>query len=450
MTSVVVVGAGFAGLVTAHTLAGQGHKVTVLEASGRIGGQIRTVRWHGLPVDVGAEAMFLGSPQLKQLVNDLGLTDEVVAPVAGSSWLQGRNKLVPLPAGVGPTGPSKLAPVVKSGLLSPFALARASLEPLLARRRIDGDISVGEFITHRFGRAVADTFVDPMLGNLHAGDIDRLSLVSTAAQLLPAARTGRSLLRRQTPRQAPPAGTAQRTAPPLFASFATGLEKLTDILAANLTIHTNAPVRGVRRTPCGWDVTTEAGTYAAERLVLATPATVAAELLEPTVPGITAGLTTTRVADVATVVFAYPVEAAETPALRDGTGILLRSGSGRLLKAATFLSRKWAHLRSDDVFLVRASAGRAGSDALDYVDDITLGKRLHRELADLVDLNHRPLDTLVMRWPGAYPQLEVGHAARLTEVRARLAEHPVRLVGTAFDGIGLPSSLRSALAGAVN
>ncbi|MDO5682645.1 MAG: protoporphyrinogen oxidase [Propionibacteriaceae bacterium] len=446
MTKIVVVGAGFAGLVTARKLAEQGHQVTVLEASDRLGGQVNTVNWHGLPVDVGAEAMFLGGPQLGALVRELSLSDQLVAPSAGTSWLQSGKRLVPLPAGVGPTGPGKLAPVLKSGLLSPFALARAGLEPLMARRKIDGDISVGDFVTRRFGRAVADTFVDPMLGNLHAGDIDRLSLVSTAPQLVPAAREGRSLVRRKTPAPASSGPGTSATKLPPFASFATGLSTLITTLAAGLAIHTNSPVRGLRRTADGWDVTTDTGTITAERLILTIPAARAAALLEPTLPGITGDLTAGRVADVATVVFAYPAAAAHVPALRDGNGILLRSGSGRILKAATFLSRKWAHLRSDDVFLVRASAGRAGSDVLEFVDDDTLARRLHRELADLINLNHRPVDTLVMRWPGTYPQLEVGHAARMAAIRQRLADHPVQLVGTAVDGIGLPSALRSALA----
>lgn len=459
-------GAGLAGLVAAYELTKRGHEVLVLEASDRIGGQVRTVDWHELRVDTGAEAMFLGGPHLKHLVAGLGLTDQLVAPEPGSSWLHTRRGLTKLPEGVGPTGPTKLKPVVKSGLLSPFALARAGLEPLIARRKIPGDISVGDFITRRFGRAVADTFVDPLLGNLHAGDIHRLSLVSTAPQLVPAAREGRSLVWRKSLRDGPsapsgnvgdagaaPSGSVSAPSAagprvPPFASFATGLESLVDAVAENLTIRMNTPARSARRTPQGWEVVTDTETFGAEQLVIAAPAPVAAALLEPVVPGIGADLTANRTADVATVLLAYPAPAAgANPALRDGNGILLRSDSGRLLKAATFLSRKWAHLRSDDVFIVRASVGRAGSDALDFVDDDTLAKRVHHELADLIDLQPRPLDSLVTRWPAAYPQLEIGHAARIAKVREALAPHPVRLVGAAFDGLGMPSVVKSALAG---
>ena len=433
-----------AGLVAARELTRRGHLVTALESSERLGGQVSTVRWHDRAVDTGAEAMFLGGPHVRQLLAELDLIDDLVAPEPGSSWLSTKRGLTPLPAGVGPSGPSRLGPVLRSRLLTPTQLVRAGLEPLLARRRIDGDIAVGDFITRRFGRAVADTFVDPLLGNLHAGDIDRLSLLSTAPQLAPAAANGTSLVLRRTPRAAAP---ATGPAVPLFASFTSGLGTLITALAAGLTIHTGTPARSARRTASGWQVETDAATFEADHLLIAAPATVAAALLDSCVPGVGADLTAGRVADVATILLAYPAEAARTPALRDGTGVMLRSGTGRLLKAATFLSRKWAHLAGDDLVLVRASAGRVGADILAPLDDATVAHRVHTDLAELVELPMQPVDFLVTRWPGAYPQLEVGHAARLRGIRARLEDQQVRLIGGPYDGLGIPSVVKSALAG---
>ncbi|GAB3708317.1 protoporphyrinogen oxidase [Mariniluteicoccus flavus] len=436
---VVVVGAGLAGLAAARRLAAAGHDVTVLEASGLVGGQVRTVDWHGLPVDVGAEAMHLGAPPLKALVDDLGLLDDVMGANAGSSWLLTRRGLTPLPAGVGPTGPTQIAPVLRSGILTVAQLARAGLEPVMARRKMSGDMSVGDFTTRRFGRAVTEIFVDPLLGNLHAGDVDRLSLRSTAAQLLPAAEGGESIVLRKRP-PAPP-GPAM----PMFASFATGLRTLTDAAAAGLTVHTDSPVTALEREGAGWRVVAGDTAYAADRVVLAVPASVAGLLLDAHAPGVADELAAGRVADVATVVLAYPrAAAAKVPALAEANGVLLPSGSGRLLKAATHLSRKWTHLQHDDFYLVRASAGRVGSGALALLEDAEVIRRIHREYADLVGLDTRPADALVTRWDNAYPQLEVGHAERLEKVRARLADLPVDLVGCAFDGLGLPSVVKSA------
>lgn len=445
---IVVVGAGLAGLVAARELTGRGHQVTVLEAADRVGGQVRTVQLHGLPVDVGAEAMHLGAPQLAGLVASLGLTESVVGANPGSSWLHTRRGLTPLPAGVGPTGPTRLGPVIRSGLLTPLALARAGLEPLFARK-VSGDISVGAFTTGRFGRRVTETFVDPLLGNLHAGDVDRLSLVSTAPQLVPVAREGRSLVLRKRP--TPPAGAA---AVPMFASFAEGLGRLTDALVAQLPVRLASPARELRRTGAGspdggeWEVITDAETITADEVLLAVPAAVAGELLAPHHPQVSAELTLGRVADVATVVLAYPAAVAKNPALAGGNGLLLNSRSGRLVKAATFLSRKWAHLGSDEVFLIRASVGRAGSDVLELHDDTYLGRQVHKEVAELAGIAERPVDTVVTRWLGAYPQLEVGHAARMQQVRELLSGSGVRLVGSAYDGLGMPSVVKSAQAAA--
>src|SRR3954453_14545210 len=58
---VIVMGAGIAGLACAYELRRRGHDVTVLEASGRAGGHVRTLHdpfADGLYADVGAEHFY--------------------------------------------------------------------------------------------------------------------------------------------------------------------------------------------------------------------------------------------------------------------------------------------------------------------------------------------------------------------------------------------------------
>ena len=53
--TILIIGAGMAGLAAARTLMDQGFKVTILEGRERIGGRIHTSRaWPNLPMDLGA------------------------------------------------------------------------------------------------------------------------------------------------------------------------------------------------------------------------------------------------------------------------------------------------------------------------------------------------------------------------------------------------------------
>ena len=439
---VVVVGAGVTGLVAARALARAGLEVVLCEADARPGGQVRPLDVDGVVIDVGAEAAHLGSPVPAALVRELGLDATVLAASPGTSVMSTRKGLRPLPAGVGPTGPTKIRPVLESGILSLPGLVRAGLEPVMARRRIGHDLSVGAFTRHRFGSEVTDTFVDPLLGNLHAGDIDALSLHSTASQLVTAASSGRSLLLKRTPPPAPRPGV---TPLPMFANWPGGLTTLVDAIAddSDAEIRTSCVVTHLERTPDAWQVHLADGTsIEADRVLLATPAHVTAGLLRPHHPDAADAIAAVPHASVATVALGYPRAAAEAnPVLRDHNGILLSSRAGRSFKAATNLSRKW-RLGGDLVF-VRASVGRIGSDIADTLDEQTLTHRVVADLADLIDLRVPPEFTHVARFPRSMPQLVVGHGPRIAAARASLAGSGLAVAGCALDGLGLVSTITS-------
>ncbi|MBE7324519.1 protoporphyrinogen oxidase [Nocardioides sp. Y6] len=436
--STVVVGAGISGLVAARRLRQRGFGVTLLEASARVGGQIESREVaEGVWLDLGAESLHLSAPGVAALVDELGLTDSVVTATPGSSRLATRRGLRPLPAGVGPAGPSRLAPVLTSRTLTLPQLVRAGLEPVASRRTTplspDADVSVGDFVTSRFGRAISDTFVDPLLGTLHAGDVSRLSLRACAPMLVPSASSGRSLLRKRAK------GAAVQ-----FATWRQGLGAVADALLATpgLEVRTGCRVTGIEPTAGGGHLlhTDGPGTLAADAVVVAVPADAAATLLGGVAPGAYGPLTAVETADVVTVLVAVPAGAARRHL--HGTGLMVGSGSGRLLKAATFSSAKWPHLADDREQWLRLSAGRVGDDRIAGLDDDQLVAALMRDLRELTGLDIAPTRTVVRRWPGALPQLTVGHAQRIAAARAALPPG-IALAGAAYDGLGLAACVRS-------
>ena len=190
--AVAVVGGG--GLICARRLGQQGVNVILFEAEPFLGGAIRTTVFAGHHIDMGAEAVHVLAPGMKELISELGLSAELISSNLGSSWLWTRRGLRRLPAGVGPSGPRRLRPVLASGVMSMRGLIRAGLEPLIPRRALVGDIGVGEYVNQRFGRQVVERFVDPILGSLHAGNVNTLSLRAITPELATIADKGSSVM----------------------------------------------------------------------------------------------------------------------------------------------------------------------------------------------------------------------------------------------------------------
>ena len=439
--TVAVVGGGITGLVAARQLADSGARVVLFERGPSVGGQLAAVTVAGRTVDVGAESVFTAAPGPLELIDEVGLHDDLVAANPATTWIRTRRGLRALPAGFTPAGPTRLWPVARSGVLSPRGLLRAGLEPLLPATPTDGDVSVGHYLDSRFGRQVTDRLLDPLLGGLHSGDVRRLSLAAATPQLAALAAEHRSLLLRRRP----PARSG-----PAFVTLRGGMRSLTDHLAATLgdvEVHLDTQVTALRRSDGRTQLTFDGNRHlAVDGVVLTTPARAAAQVVRAASPAAAAELEGLRAASVAVAAFAYPASAAEVPAIAQGSGLLVPSSHGGLLKAATFLSTKWPHHSDAEVVLIRASAGRIDDDRARDLDDTELTDHLDAELRAVTGMTEAPIDVAVQRWPSTMPQLEVGHRERLETITRALADDlpGVAIAGAPYGGPGLASCLRSA------
>ncbi len=90
-TSVIVIGAGACGLMTARELSKTGVRVTVLEARDRVGGRIFPLseKSFGCPAEGGAEFLHGDAPITKALLKEAGLT---FIPVEGKIWSAGNDE----------------------------------------------------------------------------------------------------------------------------------------------------------------------------------------------------------------------------------------------------------------------------------------------------------------------------------------------------------------------
>ncbi len=189
---VAVIGGGIAGLAAAWELAGHGSDVTVTvyEASDRVGGKLRLEQVGGALVDVGAESVLARRPEALTLFEEIGVDRRTTHPAAVGATIVSGGRRWPMPSGTVMGVPSD--PESVRGLLTDDEVHRLASEPLTALEA--DDVSVGDFVDTRLGRAVTDKLVEPLLAGVYAGHARRISLDMAVPALSRAAHEGRSLL----------------------------------------------------------------------------------------------------------------------------------------------------------------------------------------------------------------------------------------------------------------
>jgi oxygen-dependent protoporphyrinogen oxidase len=442
---VIVIGAGISGLAAAHALVANGLDVTVLESSPAVGGKLRISDIAGVPVDEGAEMFLQRVPEALDVVAALGRSDELVAPRTTSAGVWARGDLRPMPTGTVmgvPGTPSRL-----HGVLSPGEVARVAADRMLPGAPPGEDISVGEWVGRRVGRAVVERLVDPLLGGVYAGRADELSLAATIPQLPRDQRSVLAAVRRVAPTSPSPQ--------PVFATLTGGIGTLPTSLVEAIRrsggeILTDHAVRRIERTGSGWQVvhgaTVDEVALAADAVIVATPAAPAARLLLDVAPVAAAELSAVEAASMAIIATAWRPGDVQAP---DLSGYLVPAVYGRPVKAVTFSSSKWAHVGNSDVVIVRCSIGRHGDVSDLQRDDAELVDLAVAELTSYAGFRGTPVDSRVTRWGGGLPQYAVGHRGRVARISAAVdAEPGLAVCGATYDGVGIPACIRSAQAAA--
>ena len=160
---VVVIGGGLSGLATAHAVIREANReevaalrLTLLEASARLGGNIYTERSDGFVIDAGPDAFVVTRPQASSPLrrsSASGRDSSRPSPKIVGVYVLRRGKLIPMPEGLVLGIPSRIrSPFCASPSFFMSGKLRALRE--VVERTVDagGDISVGEFLERRFGR----------------------------------------------------------------------------------------------------------------------------------------------------------------------------------------------------------------------------------------------------------------------------------------------------------
>jgi len=401
---VVVAGGGISGLACAHYLAAAGLDVSVLESSPRAGGVIRTREEHGFLSEVGPNSTLESKPAIVELVESLGLGERRIhaAAKAKKRFVLRDGHLIALP--MAPPG------LLSSKLFSFGARMRILREPFVPRGGEEGE-SVAAFIERRFGREAADYGIDPFVSGVYAGDATRLGVAAAFGMLVDYEREAGSVIKGAI--RAMKARRREGGGPPKMLSFDRGMRVLTDALAQGLggRVETGAECRGIARAGDGWEVVFERNgdrhEIGARAVVVATPAPVAAGLMDSIDAGLATSLRTLPYAPVASVFLGYDREAVSHPL--DGFGFLVPSCERRDILGSIFSSSLFPGRAPEGRVALTVFAGGVRRPEVVEMSDDDLVAMVTRETDLLLGIRGAPVEVRVSRWRSAIPQFVPGH-----------------------------------------
>lgn len=461
MTRILVIGGGIAGLSAAYYAKKNLPEatVTVFESDSHWGGKITTERIpfdNGQFIIEGGPDTFLATkPWGVALCKELGLDERLQGtnPHQHNTYVLHNGRLHPLPNGLALMIPSDIPSILQSHLISWSGKARLGLDFLLPAKAVNGDESLGAFVSRRLGREAYENLIEPLMSGIYAGDGDQLSLAATFPHLRELETRYGSLARGALQMRKLANGKRVQGSRSAFLTPTTGLAEIVESLVANLRskgvdLNLNASVSQITNHQAYYQAELETGEiFEADSIILATPAYVSGKLINSFAPELAAVLQSIPYISTATVSLAY--RRSDVPRELDGYGYVIPRCERRKVLACTWTSTKFPHRAPEGYALVRLFVGRAGQK-LPLTEESSGGieeellELASEELNQTLGITSAPVISRVFVWEQAMPQYNLGHPEKLKQIDAALEKHArLALAGNGYRGIGIPDCIRS-------
>lgn len=474
---IAIIGGGIAGLAAAYELekaraASAAVEYVLFEERPRLGGSLASEVVGGAVLERGPDSFLTEKPAAAELCRELGLGGELIPSndAARKTYIVNRNCLVPLPDGLMFLIPTKLMPTVLTRLFSVRTKIRMGLELLHPPRPSEGDESVAALVERHYGREAVDRLADPLLSGIYGGDSTQLSARTVLPRLvemetkygsltrgmLAAHRKMREMAKNSSQKGASEQGSkgasgqnGNGAARSIFTGLRGGMQQLVDAIVTRLdaaSVRAGTPVSEIEKTARGWRVTAGGRGDDFDALIMAAPAWAAGELLKPVDEALASELSGIPYSSSITVNLVY--DEARIGALPSGFGFLVPAVEGRAMLACTFAHRKFLGRTPPGKAVFRAFLGGMNRGEMLAENDDVLLRTVRREMSEILGAKvfnaaTEPEFAQVTRWPRAMAQYAVGHKERMSRVQGRVAALPgLRLVGNAYDGIGVPDCIR--------
>lgn len=454
---VAIIGGGISGLTAAYRLHQAGLQPVLFEASDRVGGVIHTTRKDDCLLELGPDCWATNKPAAMELVNELGLADQVqgTRPETRRSFILHKGTLKRLPQGFFLISPMSITALIKTPIISWPGKIRMAFELIKGRKKEAGDESLSHFVKRRFGQEALDRIAQPMISGIYTADPDKLSLQATFPQFLEWEQTEGSVIRalRKKARKEKKSGSKtgaeiKAAAGPrygLFVTLKSGMETLSNTLESRLpenSIRLNTSVKSIRPTTDGVVVTIDEGEKVFDGAISAMPANLSGELLFG-FDEAAGALKNIGYAGASVVNLIFKRE--QISHALDGIGAVVPAIEGRQLVAVSFSHQKFEGRAPEGIAIVRVFMGGALKPELAEKSADELKAIALKEVRGILGIEGEPVSSTVSSHRNRMAQYHVGHVQRTEKLRELLDAIPrLKVIGNGFDGVGIPDCIRNA------
>ncbi len=442
--SISIIGGGITGLATAWFLEQEGYSdITLIEASARLGGKIKTERHGNFLVETGPDAIMSTKPGIMDFIRDLGIEDQLIEPNSRHFYVLHKRQLKPVPAGFASMVPADMSDFRKTSLLSWRGKLRLLMERFVKARDPEKDESLAHFVKRRFGKEVLDKMAEPLFTGVYSAPANQLSIKATFPHFKQMEAKHGSITKAvlaNRKKHGLPKGSP-------FRSFQKGMQTLPDTIESQLKYTKKfyqTSVNHIKQKEGLYQVQTHNNsTIPADDLVLTIPAYKAGSLLEGLIPNLAEnfGQISYATSVIATLAF-------ERKAIRnslDATGFLIPSSEQTKLSACTWSSEKWKGRAPENMATFRCFFSNVDKKELKEKSKAEWIQTAQAELKSIMAIDGEPYKSWLHTWEDAQPQYKMGHLKTLRVIEGQLAYYPgLHLAGSPYRGVGIPDCVKQA------
>ena len=405
---IVIIGAGISGLTIAYLLNKLGYDITVLEKKKEPGGSIETSFEKGFLFDKGPNSGLETHPLIGQLVEELGLQNELVyANKEGNKrYILKNNELLPLPM----SPPA----FIKTKLFSPSAKFRLIAEPFVKKSQDGYYQSISEFVKRRLGKEFLDYAINPFVAGVYAGSPEELSVKSAFPKLYELEEKYGGLIvgTLRSIRERKRRAEKSKQSAKMF-SFRNGMLVLPKAITEYLNnkVSFESEVTSINKNGNGFTINYQQEgkpkIIECNKIVSAVPAYIAAKFFDNLDDEITKHLNEIYYPPVLVLYLAYKKEAIKQSL--DGFGFLIPSKERKSFLGAIWSSVIFPNRSDEKTATFTLFVGGSRNPEVGSIDKEILIGKVKKEFENIMKISGDPIFMTYRYWAKAIPQYNIGY-----------------------------------------